>query len=203
MADTIKIEIFKQKNADELTKALADPASRLETGGAAAMTAALAMALLERAADVTAKTQPESERLAWILRNAEILRAYMVHLIDEDVRARNPLRRALKEGDARNIEAARQPGAAIPAEIVNMTGQALELMRELCPLCPKQAMHWLGESAELALAAAKAARLFLLDMADQCSDETYRFVVRRENEIGFAAMRQTADAVLSAVEAAV
>ena len=40
MAEGIKIEIFKLKNADELTKSLADPESRMETGGAAAMTAA-------------------------------------------------------------------------------------------------------------------------------------------------------------------
>ena len=45
MAEGIKIEIFKLKNADELTRSLADPESRIETGSGAAMTAALATAL--------------------------------------------------------------------------------------------------------------------------------------------------------------
>ena len=117
MAEGIKIEIFKLKNADELTRSLADPESRIETGSGAAMTAALAMALLERAAALTVKALPGNERADYIFRNAEILRTYMVHLIDEDVKSRGPLRRALQEGDARNIEAARQPAVAIPGRL--------------------------------------------------------------------------------------
>ena len=203
MAEGIKIEIFKLKNADELTKSLADPESRLDTGSGAAMTAALAMSLLERAAAHTLKALPENERADYIFRNAEILRSYMVHLIDEDVKARNPLRRALREGDERNIEAARQPAVAIPGEVINMMGQALELGAELCTLCPEDALHYLGESAELAMAAIRSARLFILNMSDKCSDDTYRFIIRRENEITLKACEECAAKVIAAAEAAV
>ncbi len=203
MAEAIKIEIFKQKNADELTRALSDPDSRMETGGAAAVTAALASSLLERAAAITKKALPENERVDYILRNAEILRGYMVHLIDEDVKSRHPLRRALKEGGEREIEAARQPAVAIPAEIINMMGQLLELTKELCALCPKDAMHFLGEAAQLAMAAIRSARLYILDMSDKCSDETYRFVVRRENEITLDVCETCAAEILEAAEEAV
>ncbi len=203
MAEGIKIEIFKLKNADELTRSLADPESRIETGSGAAMTAALAMALLERAAALTVKALPDHERADYILRNAEILRTYMVHLIDEDVKSRNPLRRALKEGDARNIEAARQPAIAIPGEIINMMGQALELDKELTALCPKDALHYLGESAELSMAAIRASRMFILDMSDKCSDDTYRYIIRRENEITLKACEECAAKVIAAAEAAV
>ena len=44
MAETIKIEIYRQKNAEDFTAALADPDSRLETGSGAAATAAVAAA---------------------------------------------------------------------------------------------------------------------------------------------------------------
>ena len=203
MAEGIKIEIFKLKNADELTKALSDPDSRMETGGAAATTAALAASLLERAAAITKQTLPENERVAYILRNAEILRGYMVHLLDEDVKSRHPLRRALKEGGEIEIEAARQPAVAIPAEVINMMGQLLELAKELCALCPKEALHWLGEAAQFALAAIKSARLYILDMSDKCSDETYRFVVRRENEITLQACEECAAEIIRAAEDAV
>ena len=203
MADGIKIEVFRMKNADELTKALADPESRMDTGSGAAMTAALSAALLKRAAAATLRTMPENERAEYIDRNAEILRAYMVHLIDEDVNSRGPLRHALKEGDERNIEAARQPAVAIPGEIINMMSQALELARELCALCPKEALHTLGECAELAMAAIRASRMFILDMSDKCSDDTYRFVVRRENEITLKACTACASAVIAAAEAAI
>ncbi len=203
MAEGIKIEIFKQKNADELTKALSDPDSRMETGGAAAVTAALAASLLERAAAITKKTAGENERVDYILRNAEILRGYMIHLIDEDVKSRHPLRRALKEGGEQEIEAARQPAVAIPAEVINMMGQMLELAKELCALCPKDAVHWLGECAELAMAAIRSARLYILDMSDKCSDETYRFVVRRENEITLSSCEACAAEIRKAAEEAV
>ncbi len=203
MAEGIKIEIFKLKNADELTKALADPTARIDTGSAAAMSAALAMSLLERAAAHTVKTLPDHERAGYILRNAEILRTYMVHLIDEDVKCRGPLRKALKEGDERRIEATRQPAVAIPGEIINMMSQALELGAELCTLCPKDALHYLGESAELSLSAIRVARLFVLDMSDKCSDDTYRYIVRRENEITLKACEECAAKVIAAAEAAV
>lgn len=203
MADGIRIEIFKQKNVEELTRDFADPASRLETGSAAAMTAALAASLLERAASLAQREQPEQERIDYIVRNAGILRGYMVHLIDEDVKCRAPLRRAMKEGGEREIEAARQPAVAIAAEVVNMMGQALELMKELCALCPRDALHYLGEAAELAMAAVRSARLYIVDMSDKCSDDTYRFVVRRENEITLNACKECADEILAAVEAAI
>ena len=203
MAEGIKIEIFKLKNADELTRSLADPESRIETGSGAAMTAALAMALLERAAALTVKALPGNEQADYIFRNAEILRTYMVHLIDEDVKSRGPLRRALQEGDARNIEAARQPAIAIPSEVINMMGQALELNKELTALCPKDALHFLGESAELSIAAIRAARMFILDMSDKCSDDTYRYIVRRENEITLKACEESAAEVIAAAEAAI
>mgnify|MGYP002868590202 CR=1 FL=1 len=203
MAEGIKIEIFKLKNADELTKSLADPESRMDTGSGAAMTAALAMALLTRAAALTVKASPDHERAEYILRNAENLRTYMVHLIDEDVKARNPLRRALKEGDERKIEATRQPAVAIPGEVINMMGQALELAEELTAFCPKDAMHYLGEFAELAMAAIRAARVFIIDMSDKCSDDTYRYVIRRENEITLKACTDCASRVIAASEAAI
>jgi len=203
MSEGIKIEIFRMKNAEDFTKSLADPASRMDTGSGAAMTAAVSAALLERASAMTLAALPENERADYICRNAEILRSYMVHLIDEDVKSRGPLKLALKKGDEREIEAARQPAIAITSEIINMMGQTLDFAKELAALCPKDAMHYLGECAELAMAAIKSARMYTVDMSDKCTDETYRFVVRRENELTLKACGETAKAVIDAAEAAI
>ncbi len=40
-------------------------------------------------------------------------------------------------------------------------------------------------------------------MSDKCSDDTYRFVVRRENEMRLQACEECADEILAAVEAAI
>ena len=201
MAEKITIEVFKKKPMEELSQALADPDGKLETGSGAAAVASVAAALLCRAAAATGKTVSGNERLDYIVRNGEILRSYMVHLIDEDVKCRGPLKRAMMEGDARTIEAARQPAVSISAEILNMMGKLLELAQELCPLCPKEARHYLAESAELAMAAARTARSYIVDMAAYSSDETYRFVTHRENELLLAQFAPMAEEIIKSAEA--
>lgn len=201
MAEKITIEVFKKKPMEELSRALADPDGKLETGSGAAAVASVAAALLCRAAAATGKTVSGNERLDYIVRNGEILRSYMVHLIDEDVKCRGPLKRAMMEGDARTIEAARQPAVSISAEILNMMGKLLELAQELCPLCPKEARHYLAESAELAMAAARTARSYIVDMAAYSSDETYRFVTHRENELLLAQFAPMAEEIIKSAEA--
>lgn len=201
MAEKIMIEVFKKKTMEELSQALADPDGKLETGSGAAAVASVAAALLCRAAAATGKTVSGNERLDYIVRNGEILRSYMVHLIDEDVKCRGPLKRAMMEGDARTIEAARQPAVSISAEILNMMGKLLALAQELCPLCPKEAKHYLAESAELAMAAARTARSYIVDMAAYSSDETYRFVTHRENELLLAQFAPMAEEIIKSAEA--
>jgi len=179
MSDKLVIDIWKKKDPDEITQELARPESRLEIGSAAAMTAASAAAFAERAANCCNK----SERIAYIVRNTEIIRSYMVHLIDEDIKCRGPLRQALKEGEAYKIDASRQPAICIAAEIINMMGTLLNFISELADVCPGENIHWLGEAAHLAMGASESCRIYIVNMADQSSDDTYRFVTRRENEL--------------------
>ena len=200
MAESIKIEIYRDKNAGDFTAALADPDSRLETGSGAAAAAALAAAFLCRAASLTARAVQANERVDYIARNAETLRKYLVHLIDEDVRSRGPLRRAMKEGGAYEIEAASEPAMSISREIVNMMGQLVELAKELSAFCPQEGLHFLAACAELALASMRAARHYIVDMADKSTDETFRYINRRENEILIGAAAASAEALLAAVE---
>lgn len=200
---TIPVDIYRNKNADELTKALSDPKGKLEAGSASAYTAACAAALLLRAASIAQEERPEDERLGYIVRNAEIVRGYMVHLIDEDVKCRGPLLRAFREGGEREIEASRQPAISICSEIINMMSQTLDMAKDACGLCPKDAMQYLGECTHLALGAIKSARIYILDMSDRCSDDTYRYIVRRENEITLSQCEETAAEILKTVEASI
>lgn len=203
MADKIVIEIYKNKNPDELSRILAESDSRLEVGSAAAATASYAAALLCRAAALTAADIKNDLRLDYIVRNAEVIRNYMVYLIDEDVKCRAPLRKAMKEGKTQEAEAALQPAGCISAEIVNMMGQCLELMAELSEKCPLSAIEYLGEGAHLAMGAISSCRVYLVNLADKCSDETYRYVTRRENEISLAACRKAYEKILSKVESTI
>ena len=197
MAEKLVIDIWKKKNPEEITKELSSAESRLEVGSAAAMTAASAAALAERAASFCEK----NERSEYLRRNIEIIRGYMVHLIDEDVKSRGPLRQAIKEGDPLKMEAARETAVCIASEIVNMTVQLMDFLAELAEKCPADKLHYLGEAAHLSMGAAESCRAYICDMAGQSSDETYRFVTRRENEITFEQLHRVYDTVVKKSEA--
>lgn len=198
MADKLVIDIFKKKSADEFTAALADPDGKLEIGSASAETAAFAAAMLQRAAEMTLRQQPENQRFAYLRKNSEILRNYMIHLIDEDVKCRGPLKKAIADGIERNIEAARQPAGAICEEIIGMMGQCFEFLNEIKDICPKEAMPYVEAAAEFAMSACRSASVHVLNMAAQCSDDTYRYVMNREHEITLGSYKELYDSVLAA-----
>ena len=194
------IDIFRTKTADDFTKAIADPDGKLETGSAAADAAAIAAALVCRAAKLTAKTLENNDRVDYIARNSDIIRSYMVHLIDEDVKCRGPLRMAKKEGDARKIEACRQTSLSICTEIINMMSQLIDMANELSAACPADALYYAAEGTELALTAVKITRLYIVSVASQSPDETYRYVTRRENELTLEACSAAAAEVTTKAE---
>ena len=197
MPEKIVIEVFKEKKAGEFTSALASPDCRAGAGSAAAMAAAMACALTLRAAKLCRTAKEDSERLAYIERNSEILRGYMVNLIDEDVKSKRPYARALKEGGEREVEATLQTASCIDAEIVNMMKPCLEFLEELCPLCPDADRHLIREAAELAMSAVRVAQSAIFFYADQSSDDTYRFVTHRENEIFLDERKALYDRILA------
>ena len=201
MPDKLKIEILKNDTVDTLTSKISTPEARPEAGSAAAASASFASALLERAAKEIARnveSGEQSEKLDWYVRNAEILRDYMVRLIDEDVKCRGPLRRALKEGDDRRIEAARQTATSICLEIVNMMGKALEMADELLAFADRNAKFHLVECADLAYGASLAAGRYILYLSGMSCDDTYRYVMRRENELTMTAQKEIYDRLTEA-----
>ena len=183
MAEKFIIEIYRTKNPDELTKLIADPESKLDTGSGAALNMAVAAAFLSRAAAVCFKEGRSGERLDYIVRNAETLRNYMVYLIDEDVKCKNPMRQAVKNGEEENFEACRRPAVSICEEIVNMVGSGLDLALELCDYCSKDGRIYVEQYVHTAMAAAKTAISYILSLSSKSVDETYRYVTRRENEM--------------------
>ena len=197
MAEKIIIDVFKEKKAEDFTAALSMSESRAGAGSAAAYTAAMACALAERAAKMCAAAEEGNERLDYIVKNCEILRGYMVHLIDEDVKSKRPFSRAVKEGGEREIEATLQTASCIDAEIVNMMKPCLEFLDEICSICPCEERHLIREAAELAMTSVKVAQSVIFSFADQSSDDTYRYVTHRENEIFLSERTELYNSILS------
>ena len=123
----------------------------------------------------------------------------MVNLIDEDVKCRGPLRRALKEGSEDRIEASRQASVSICLEIINMMGKCLELSAGLLPFSWSDAFPYVTECAELAYSASLAAGNYVLSMSRLSTDDTYRYVMKRENELTMQQQKDYLDRLRSAV----
>lgn len=184
----IQIKVYSQDSLNNFAEGFAAD-EKLETGSINAATAAFAASLLERAALYA----PESEKKEYILRNAGILRNYFVHMIDDDLKARRDYLKLLPDGDALKIEAAIHPACTINEEIISMTDQMLQLGLELKELIPVDKQHYLKEMADLAYGTVKSCISWLVGFTQQSCDETYKFVVRRENELNLEAIKEEYD----------
>ena len=200
MAEKIVIEIYRKKNPDELTAALADPDGKLDIASGAALTAAEACALGLRAARLA---QGDAERMDYLRRNLEKLRGYMVYLIDEDLKGRSIMARAKKEGDPQKVDAAIHAVCAISDEIINMMCNLLDMLLELSEIDTAACAPYLGSAVHHALAAFRSCRLFVVNAAQKSSDRTYAFITRRENEIRWAEYEPKTQKILERVEQAI
>lgn len=180
------IEVFRKKDAEAFTAALADPEGKMEIPSAAALCGAEACALALRAARIAAGEKAPDERTDYLLRNLDKLREYLVYLIDEDVKGRSIFLRAVREGNAQKIDAARQPACAIGDEIICQMIHLIELVAELAENAGRESAGYLSAALELALSALRCATAYVTALAAGSSDETYAFVVRRENELRMA-----------------
>lgn len=181
----IEIKIHSKETLDNFTKDFVGE-DKLDTGSLNAMTAACAASLFCRAACLA----PQSERQEYMVRNGEILRSYFIHMVDDDVKCRRDYVRLKKNGEETlKIEAAIHPACTINEEIIAMCSQMLELGLELKEMLPEEDRHYLREMAELAFGAVKSSIAWLLNITSQTSDETYKFVVRRENELNLESVK--------------
>ena len=200
MAEKIVIELFRKKDPEELTAAFADPAAKPDLASSAALTAANACAMGLRAARMA---KGDGERLDYIRRNLEKLRSYMVYLIDEDIKGRNIMARAKKEGDPEKIDAAIHAVCAISDEIINQMCNFLDLLLELSETDLSDIAPYLGSAVHDALAAIRSGRLFVVNATRKSSDSTYAFITRRENELRLAEYEPKAQTILERVEQAI
>lgn len=174
----INIHLYKNDNLDSFSKSFFEE-DKLETGSFNAMTCAMASSLMEK----VAKNSAVSEDQEYILRNSEILRSYFIHLVDDDLKARAGYNKELLKGDKINIEASIHTAVSVNEEIISMSNQMLELGLKLKAICPDECLHYLKEMAHLTVGAVKSSIDWILNITSSCSDETYKFVVRRENEL--------------------
>lgn len=184
------------KSADvtlaEFTKSLAGDEPR--GGAAAALAGALAAALAARAV--------AGEEAAAKL---ERIRTYMLHLVDEDVKALKPLEKylALPEDDpgrGAHLDAALRVACYIPTEVMYTAVDAAETLAAGVESCPKGALADAAVALELCRAAMRASRVNIVSHAAHMADEVFGMTLRRECELVRGKYEPIIDAALAAIE---
>ena len=184
MEKKLIFEILRKQPFDDLSAKLADLFEKADAGSASCAVASMSAALLKRAADLADSAVPaEKERIEYIRRNTEIIRDYMDHLIDEDVRCRGPIRKAFEDGDPAKITACCQSACAIAVETIDMMRTLLGFCDELRAFYYEGVPHYLFEAASLAGAAVESASIYIDSVTKLSDDETYAFITNREIRI--------------------
>ncbi len=76
-----------------------------------------------------------------------------------------------------------------------MNGKCLELAEEMAAFCDETTAHYLHECTKLVLASSEICISYCLKMSTMSADDTYRYVIRRENELNLQAMQEIAERI--------
>ena len=201
MEKKLIIEILRKLPFDDLSAKFADSSDKADVGSASCAVASISAALLKRAADqADGSASAEKERIEYIRRNTEIIRDYMDHLIDEDVRCRGPIRKAFEDGDPAKITACCQPACAIAVETIDMMRTLLGFCDELRAFYTEGIPHYLFEAASLAGAAVESASAYIDSVTKLSDDETYTFITDREIRIYLDDCRKLKEKIFSSYD---
>ena len=181
MEKKLIIEILRKLPFDTLSAKLSDASEKPDAGSASCLVASVAAALLKRAANQAVKSVgTETERIEYICRNSEIIRNYMDHLVDEDVRCRGPLKKAFEDGDPEKISACCQTACAIAVETVDMMRTLLGFCTEIRDFFGNKTPHYVFEAASLAFAAVESEVAYIDSVTKLSDDPTYIYITNKE-----------------------
>lgn len=203
MAEKIDISDLKQvsfsdKSVTLFTQALADPASKLGLGSAAALSAAQAAALALGAvrccpSDELSKTDADLEKLM----------TYFIHLIDEENKAKLPLEKRLGKDNVpeEEIEAGYRTACIIVDEILYSSLALIDVLDaasdKLCGCVAAQC----AASVYFAKNAMEGVRLQLAYYSTKMNEEVYAHTTRREPEIAIEGAKDKIDKLIAKFEA--
>ncbi len=198
------MEKLKDRSIENFAAELATAEPMPGCGCASAAAGALAAALGSMAGAMAGQQTDEEARAA--LNRLEQARAYFIHLVDEDVKAFQPMNKYVlgtAEDDPsrkENMEGAVRLACYIPTEVMYTSASLLEPLGLIARLCPAGALAEVGAAVELAMAALRCARLNILSKAALMCDEVYVMTLHREGRMVLDQYTPLAQAALKTVE---
>lgn len=199
MAEKLNISELKQvlfagKSVKNFNKDLADPASKLGIGSAAAEAAATATAMVLLAIGKTASEEPA---MAQAQKDLETMREYFITLIDEENKAKLPLEKRLEEGAPENeIEGGYRTACAIVDDIIYDIIHVIEILDGIADkLCPCTAAIC-SSAVFFSRAAVETCRVQLAYYSTRMNEEVYARTTKRAPEIALEGVVPVMDKLL-------
>jgi len=190
----LKQVLFAGKSVKSFNKDLADPATKLGIGSAAAEAAATSAACAVLA---IAKTGSEDADMVKAGKDLEVLREYFIHLIDEENKAKMPLEKRLESGaPANEIEGGYRTACAIIDDVLFTAVKVVEILDSVADkLCPCTAAI-ASTAVVFARAAMDTVRLQLAYYSTKMSEEVYARTTKREPEMAIEGIAPTMDKLM-------
>ena len=202
------VEKFADKNLHEFTRELASAQGKPGGGSAIALVGALAASLGMMEAGLTdgkAKYARYADDIKKRLKDLETLRVYLIHLVDEDIKAFAPLAKyaPMDKSDPEtksHYQASLRLACAIPTEILYKMTELAGYLAILAEEGSVAAISDCGIALQLCRAVMESARLTCLANAKYFDDEVYAMTVVREFEIVFRDSMPVIENALAKVE---
>ncbi len=199
---------FADKSLADFTRELASGDAVPGGGGAAALTGALAASLGSMVCALSEGKKSCAEHADYIAEAAkrlELIRGYMLRLIDEDGAAFQPLKKylSLSKDDPerkKHMDSALRVACHIPTEVMYTAGEAAEILAELAEKGVRGAISDVGVGLHMCRAAMRASELNILINAAGMEDDVFAMTLRRECELVFEKYDPIIDSALAAVK---
>ena len=202
------VERFADKTLSEYTRLTAAADGKPGGGSVMALCGACASALGLMVANLSEgkkSCEQYADDISRCAKELETLRTYMIHLVDEDIKAFAPLAKysAMDRSDPdveAHYQASLRLACAIPTEIVYKMTECAGLLSELADKGCAGAISDVGAALCLCRAVMEGGRFTCLANAKYFEDDVYAMTVRREFEIVFSENMPKLDSAIAKVE---
>lgn len=175
--------------------AVADPDAQPQAGSVGAVVAALAAAMGSLAVQVLRSDDEALKQTAEELRQ---MTEYMVTLIDEELRSREPYDKRRNDPTAtrNDLDIALRVASDIPNEVVYIMCRCIELMKEVVDKGDELTACSALAAVHLSVAAIRCMQAELLSYAKEMDDDVFGYTIVREAELNLANHQELIDGLV-------
>ncbi len=198
--EDLMVESYADKTLKAYSEMIADTKSVFGLGSGAAGSAMCAASMALRALRLSGG---EDAGILHAEQDAEKLRVYFLHLIDEENKAKKPLEKLLAqaEPDEASLEAAYRTACCIIDEVFYMSVRLAETLEPVADKLSAEAAPFASAAVHFARCAMDAVRIQKAVYSTKMNEPVFAHTTKREPEIAIENSKELFDGLVSKLEA--